>query len=61
MVPTRESFPLHLSAVMRFLYETMTMILSFHRDSVRHREVFTTKHICYREFSLHYAHKITKY
>ena len=47
MVSAIERCPLFLSAIKRFFYETLTMILSILRKSVRFRKAFAIKHVRY--------------
>ena len=51
-----ERFPLFLSAIKRFFYETLTMISSVLRKSVRYREVSAIKHVRYREVPMYLHH-----
>ena len=53
MVSAIEKCPLFLSAIKRFFYETLIMISSILRKSVRYREVSAIKHVRYREVSLY--------
>ena len=53
MVSAMERWPLFLSAIKRFFYETMAVIPSVLMKSVRYREVFAIKHVRYREVSLY--------
>ena len=48
-----ERCPLFLSAIKRFFYETLTMISSVLKKSVRYREVSAIKHVHYREVPLY--------
>ena len=47
-----ERCPLFLSSIKRVFYETMTIIQFVLRNSVRYREVFSIKHVHYREVPL---------
>ena len=55
MVSAIERCPLFLSAIKSFFYETLTMISSVLRKSVRYREVSAIKHVRYREVPLYQA------
>ena len=52
-----ERCPLFLSAIKRFFYETLTMISSVLRKTVRYRKVSAIKHVRYREVPL-YAYTV---
>ena len=55
VVSAIEWCPLFLSAIKRFFYETLTMISSVLKKSVRYREVSAIKHVRYREVPLYLA------
>ena len=61
VVSAIERCTLFLSAIKRFFYETLTIISSVLRKSVRYREVSAIKHVRYREVPLYFpnAHWIT--
>ena len=57
MVSAIERYPLFLSAIKRLSYETLTMIQSVLKNSVRYIEVSAIKHVRYREVPF-YCHAI---
>ena len=52
MVFVIKRYPLFLSAIKKFFYETLTMISYVLMKSVRYREVSAIKHVHYREVPL---------